>query len=78
MLGILVPPKKLAPKKQTKVCLDSHTKAERKKMRKNESGKEDTRRMRNAMKLIEKHFGMQKANKCEILARLVEEGEISL
>jgi hypothetical protein len=77
LLGILIPLKKLAPRKRAAVCVDAHTKAERKKVNKNQSGKEETERMRNAMKTIEKHLGMTKANRREILARLVEEGELS-
>ena len=78
MLGIPVPLKKPAPNKQATGCLEPCTKAERMRMRKNQSGKDETKRMRNAMKTIEKHFGMQKANRREILTRLVEEGELSL
>jgi len=77
LLGILIPPKKLVPKKRAAGSLDPRTKAERKRMKKNESGKEQTKRMGRAMGIVEKHFGMQKANKREILARLVEEGKLS-
>jgi hypothetical protein len=77
VLGIPIPPKKLAPRKRAAVCVDAHTKAERKKVNKNQSGKEETKRMSEAMKIIEKHLGMKRANRREILARLVEEGELS-
>lgn len=57
--------------------IDPSAKAERKRKNKNESGKEETKRMRKAIEIIAKHLGMQKSNRREILARLVEEGELS-
>ena len=44
-------------------------------MKKNENGREGTAIMATALKIIEKHFGMKKPTRREILARLVEEGE---
>ena len=78
MLGIPVPPKVPAPRKRTAAGNSPHTKVERKKAKKNERGRQDTRKMKAARKAITKHFGMQKPNICEILARLVTEGGIYL
>lgn len=76
MLGIPVPPKVLASRKR--MSNNPHMKVEREKAKKNERGRQDTWKMRSAMKAIEKHFGMRKPNRCEILARLVAEGGIYL
>ena len=49
---------------------------ERKRAKKNESGRRETARMAAALETIGKHFGMQKATKREILVRLVDGGEL--
>jgi len=48
---------------------------EKKRTKKNESGRRETATMANVTKIIAKHFGMVKATRLEILVRLVEEGE---
>lgn len=45
---------------------------------KNESARKDTERMKMAINAIAKHFEMEGENKCDILAKLIDEGELSL
>ncbi|KAF9652151.1 hypothetical protein BDM02DRAFT_3109563, partial [Thelephora ganbajun] len=76
MLGIVVPPKNPASKKRAMARSDLKTKEERKRLKKNENGKRETERMRNALNAVKKFYGMNKAARCEVLAKLV--GEVLL
>jgi hypothetical protein len=77
MVGIPIPPKGYGPRER----IDSRSGAaeeggkERKRHRKNEYGRRETRRMTNALELIRRHLGIEGATKAETLAALVEEGE---
>lgn len=44
---------------------------------KNQNGRRETEKMAVALAMFGKHFGMGKAPKREILARIVEEGKLS-
>ena len=50
-------------------------KEERRKERKNETGRRETKRMKDAFKIVSERFRMRNATRCEILARLAEAGE---
>ena len=76
MLGIGVPPKGPTLRKAASNDVDATTtKREIKRLRKNESGREETQKMKKARDVIGKFFGMNKPTTREILAKLVDEGE---
>lgn len=77
ILGIPIPPKKLVPKRGAMIRGDPRSNAERKRTKKNESGRRETERTGAAMSAIAEHFGTEGASRREILARLVEEGGLS-
>lgn len=50
---------------------------ERRKNKKNENGRRETERMRSAVEIIGKHYGMKKATRSQILAVLVDKSKLS-
>ena len=76
MLGIGVPPKGSTSRGGVLNDADATiTKREVKRLRKNESEREETQKMKKALDAIGKFFGMNKPTMREILAKLVDEGE---
>jgi len=75
MLGIQIARKRYLSKRGVGGGNDPQTK-ERKRVKKNESGRRETARMAAALGEIGKHFWMEKPTKRDILVRLVDGGEL--
>ena len=75
MLDIPVPQKAKKPTTFHHNITSKEDKGERRRMRKNEAGRNETGSMKNALNAIAVFFGMKRATKLEILAALVGAGE---